>query len=440
MVADWSGSLLTWEAELQGLKARIGPVFSRAELRETAGAFIDGLLSGVERKTGWLMAEHAGLTQPCRMQSLLGRSRWSADALGEVVRAYAFDALGDADGVLAVDETGFVKKGDHSVGVARQHCATTGRIENAQVGVFLAYASRFGQALIDRRLYLPESWAGDAERRAKAHVPEEVAFAAKIAMARELIAAALDAGAPCRWVLADGLYGGDHRLRGMLEERRQPYVLTLGANQPARLWRREGRAETDLEPAAFTWSRRHREERSDEAIQGPKPAAPGSLRCAGDDEEDDSNQRPPAPSADAADLSAESWTTLAAGEGAKGLRLYDWARIASPWSSEADFEHWLLIRRNREPPRQRAYYSVFAPKGAALAELAGAASLRWTIEECFERAKNDLGLDHCEARSWHGWHRHVTLVMAAAAFLAKLDADLRRSAFGKANARSPADA
>ncbi len=171
MVADWSGSVLAWEEELGRLKARIGGVFSRSEVRQTAGAFIDGLLSGVERKTGWLMAEQAGLDRPYRMQSLLGRSSWSADALCDAVRDYVFEALGDPDGVLVIDETGFLKKGAHSVGVARQYSGTAGRIENSQVGVFLAYASRFGQSLIDRRLYLPEKWAGDAERRAKAQVP-----------------------------------------------------------------------------------------------------------------------------------------------------------------------------------------------------------------------------------------------------------------------------
>ena len=161
------------------LKERISPVFRRRDLKETAGAFVDGLLSGVERKTGWLLAEQAGLERPYRMQSLLGRSRWDADALRDHVRAYAVEALGDADGVLVVDETGFVKKGRHSVGVARQYSGTAGRIENCQVGVFLAYASRFGQALIDRRLYLPEAWAKNADRRAEARLPEDVAFATK---------------------------------------------------------------------------------------------------------------------------------------------------------------------------------------------------------------------------------------------------------------------
>lgn len=273
----------------------------------------------------------------------------------------------------------------------RRYSGTAGRIENSQAGVFVAYASRFGQALINRRLYLPESWAGDAERRAKAQAPEEVAFATKIAMARERIAAALDAGAPCRWVLADALYGGDYQLRQMLEDRRQPYGLAVRSNQTLRLITQGGLVETD----------------------------PGDI---------------------ADDWPADGWTTHAAGEGSKGLRLYDWARLALPWPTQDSFERWLLIRRNRKEPDKQAYYLVFAPKGATLAELAGAAGLRWTIEECFERAKSDLGLDHCEARSWHGWHRHMTLVMAAAAFLAKLAADLRRSALGKANERSPANA
>lgn len=387
-VATWSGSLLAWERELSSLKEQLAPVFRRRELKQTGGAFLEGLLSGIERKTGWLMAEQAGLERPYRMQSLLGRSSWSADELRDLVRRYVIEALGDADGVLVVDETGFVKKGDQSVGVARQYSGTAGRIENCQIGVFLAYASRFGQALIDRRLYLPQAWATDAARRARAQVPEEIAFATKIEIARELIAAALDAGAPCRWVLADALYGGDYRLRRMLEARRQPYVLAVRSNHHLRFIAQEGLIETD-----------------------PKTIAE--------------------------DLPTDAWTTLAAGEGAKGLRLYAWAAIRLPWTTDEGFERWLLIRRSRKEPEKLAYYLVFAPEGTALAELAGAAGLRWAVEECFERAKDDLGLDHCEARSWHGWHRHMSLVMAAAAFLAKLAADLRQAAWSKPNETSP---
>jgi SRSO17 transposase len=390
VVAAWAGSVLAWDRELAGLKERIGCAFSRMELRRNAGAFIDGLLSGVERKTGWLMAEQAGLDRPYRIQSLLGRTSWDADVLRDLVRTYVIEALGDADGVLVVDETGFVKKGQHSVGVGRQYSGTAGRIENCQVGVFLAYASRFGQVLIDRRLYLPDAWATDEARRAKTQVPSELAFATKPEIARDLIAAALDAGAPCAWVLADALYGSDTRLRRMLEERRQPYVLAVRSNHCLRF-------------------------------------VVGDLI----------EQTDPATIADA--LGPLDWTLHVSGEGSKGLRLYDWARVPLG-RTEPAFEHWVLIRRSRQAPHERAYYSVFAPAGTSLAELAGAAGLRWTIEECFQRAKNDLGLDHCEARSWHGWHRHMSLCMAAAAFLAKLSADLRRSAWNKPNERSPAAA
>ncbi len=156
-VAVWSGSALAWEEELTGLKARLAPVFRRSDVAASAGAFIDGLLSGISRKTGWQMAEQAGLSRPYRMQSLLGRSSWDAEALRDRVRREAVASLGDPSAVLVVDETGFLKKGEHSVGVARQYSGTAGRIENCQIGVFLAYASRFGQALIDRRLYLPDA-------------------------------------------------------------------------------------------------------------------------------------------------------------------------------------------------------------------------------------------------------------------------------------------
>jgi len=389
-VAAWAGSVLAWDRELAGLKERIGGAFGRMELRRNAGAFIDGLLSRVERKTGWLMAEQAGLDRPYRIQSLLGRTAWDADVLRDLVRAYVIEALGDADGVLVVDETGFVKKGQHSVGVGRQYSGTAGRIENCQVGVFLAYASRFGQALIDRRLYLPDMWATDESRRAKTQVPSELAFATKPEIARDLIAAALDAGAPCAWVLADALYGSDTRLRRMLEGRRQPYVLAVRSNHCLRF-------------------------------------VVGDLI----------EQTDPATMADG--LGPLDWTQHVSGEGSKGLRLYDWARIPLD-RTEPEFEHWVLIRRSRQAPHERAYYFVFAPAGTSLAELAGAAGLRWTIEECFQRAKTDLGLDHCEARSWHGWHRHMSLCMAAGAFLAKLAADLRRSAWNKPNETSPAAA
>lgn len=387
-VAEWTGALVDWQAELEALKTHLAPVFGRGETRQAAGLFIDGLLSPAERKTGWMLAEQAGLERPYRIQSFLGRSSWSADALRDRVRTYVAQALGDPAGVLVIDETGFLKKGRHSVGVARQYSGTAGRVENCQVGVFAAYASRWGQALIDRQLYLPKEWAEDEGRRDGASIPPEVAFATKPALARAMIARALEAGLPCAWVLADAVYGSDFQLRRLLEERSQPYVLAVRSNQAVRVL--DGWMPVQTDPAAL-----------------------------------------------AAALADEDWHPLSAGEGTKGPRRYHWARAPLKWDTAEGFERWLLVRRSQRDPEALAYFFAYAPEGTSLAELAGAAGLRWTIEECFLRAKDDLGLDHCEARSWHGWHRHITLVMIAAAFLARLSADQRRRAFGKGDKRSP---
>lgn len=388
-VSDWAGAVSDWRDALEDMKRLIAPVFRRSEQRSSAGAFIDGVLSGAERKTGWMLAEEAGLEQPYRIQSLLGRSIWSADDLCSRVRSYTLEALGDSDGVLVVDETGFLKKGGHSVGVGRQYSGTAGRIENCQIGVFASYASRWGHALIDRRLYLPKDWAGDAARRAKAHVPEGVAFATKPAMACEMVARLLDEGTPCAFVLADAVYGSDFNFRRMLEARGQPYVLAVRSTHALRF----------LEEWQFIQTN---------------------------------------PAAMIAELPPEAWQSLSAGEGAKGLRLYDWSRLPIRHEAEAGFSRWLLARRSLRDPEAIAYYFAYARTDATLPDLAAAAGLRWTIEECFQRAKDDLGLDHCEARSWHGWHRHMSLVMAAAAFLVRIVAVQRRAAFGKQNETSPA--
>jgi SRSO17 transposase len=258
-----------------------------------------------------------------------------------------------------------------------------GRIESCQVGVFAAYASRWGHALVDRQLYLPKDWAEDAGRRAAASVPEDMAFATKPAMARAMIARLLEAGLPVRWVLADALYGSDYKLRRMLEDRGQAYVLAVRGNQ-------------SIQMLTEAWN--------------PMQTDPAELAAA---------------------LGPGDWQALSAGEGAKGPRLYDWARVALGWATEPGFERWLLIRRSPRDPARLAFFFAYAPEGTALPELARAAGSRWAIEECFLRAKDDLGLDHCEARSWHGWHRHMTLVMAAQAFLARLTAMQARATFGK---------
>ena len=387
-VSDWAGSVSDWQQALEGLKGFIASAFKRSEQRASAGVFIDGLLSGAERKTGWMLAEEAGLARPYRIQSLLGRSSWSADALSARIRSYALDAIGDPDGVLVVDETGFLKKGAQSVGVARQYSGTAGRIENCQVGVFASYASRWGHALIDRQLYLPKAWANDPDRRAKAQVPEDVTFATKPAMACEMVARLLDEGTPCAFVLADAVYGSDFRFRQMLEDRGQPHVLAVRSTHSLRFLEEWHLVRTD--PATMI-----------------------------------------------ADVPPGSWQSLSAGEGTKGHRLYDWTRVPLNHTAGEGFSRWLLARRSLRDPKAVAYYFAYARTNTTLPELAAAAGLRWTIEECFLRAKDDLGLDHCEVRSWHGWHRHMSLVMAAAAFLVRLAADQRRAAFSKPNKTSP---
>src|SRR6478736_4416722 len=267
-----------WRAELERLLARFGRLFVRAEPRQQAGRYLEGLLGPVERKNGWQLAEAIGDARPWRTQRVLSHVLWDEEAARDLCREHVVGRLGAQDAVLVVDETAFVKKGRHSAGVARQYCGTLGKVENCQVGVFLAYGSRKGHALIDRRLYLPEAWAGDAERRRAAKIPDEVPFRTKPEIAREMVARALDAGVPCDWVLGDEVYGADRRLRTMLEERGKPYVLAIRGND---------RLDAELDGGVGR----------DEAAALARALPP------------------------------RAWRRLSAGAGTKGERLYDWARV-----------------------------------------------------------------------------------------------------------------
>jgi SRSO17 transposase len=224
----------SWAAEFERLGERIGPRFARPEVRRRVAGFLRGLLGGVDRKHGWQLAEHARETTPDGMQRLVTTARWDPEELRDDVRGYVMEHLGDPGGVLVVDETGFLKKGAKSAGVQRQYSGTAGRIENCQVGVFLAYASDKGRALVDRELYLPKEWASDVARRAEAHVPAKVDFQTKPQLAQAMLERALDAQVPAGWVTADEVYGGDARLRAFLEQRGLAYVLAVKATQP--LW------------------------------------------------------------------------------------------------------------------------------------------------------------------------------------------------------------
>jgi SRSO17 transposase len=360
------GAVATWAEGLEAVHARLAPRFARAEPRRRALAYVQGLLSPVERKNGWQLAEQAGEATPDGMQHLLARADWDADQVRDDLRMYVVEHLGDEQAVLVVDETGFLKKGTKSVGVQRQYSGTAGRIENCQIGVFLAYASPKGRTFLDRELYLPKEWAADAERRQEAGVPETVQLRTKPQLARAMLERALDAGVPAAWVTGDEIYGGDRRLRLWLEERQVPHVLAVKRTEP--LWTRT------------TW----------------RQVAAKTLAAAVPDGE---------------------WERLSAGEGAKGPRVYDWARVPIRALPEPGWDYWLLVRRSLIDPTDLAYYVCFCPADTPLAELVRVAGTRWAIEESFEGAKGEVGLDHYEVRRWPGWYRHITLALLAHAYL-----------------------
>ena len=370
-------TLELWASSLRDVKARIRPLFSQERVAVSAGKFLDGLLGNEPRKTGWMRAEAAGDSGPWRQQAILGRGRWDADALREIVREYALETLAEETAVLVVDETGFLKQGKASCGVARQYTGSAGKITNCQIGVFASYVSRHGHAFIDRELYLPKEWTDDADRLKAAHVPDEVGFATKPQIARQMIARALAAKVPFAFVAADSVYGtGD--IETMLRKAGKGYVLGVAANHVFRSW-------------------------------GKKQLIGGTAAKI------------------AQSLPKSAWRRLSSGEGTKGPRLHDWAYLELADLDVAQYNstltgEWtrgLLIRRNIADGAM-AFFSTWCPKGTPAKKLIAVEGRRWAIEDSFESAKNELGLDHNESRSWHGWHRHVSLVMLAFAMMAAI--------------------
>lgn len=355
-----------WEVHFDRLVDEVGGCFKRRDLRSRAAAYIRGLLGPVKRKNGWQLAEHLGDATPHGIQRLLDRASWDADELRDTLIRYArHHLLTDGDhGVLIIDETGFLKKGDKSVGVQRQYSGTTGRIENSQVGVFLALASARGRTLIDRELYLPKSWCEDQDRCRAANVPPHVTFATKPRLAQRMIERALQSGLRPRWVLGDEVYGSDSKTRRCLEENGQPYVLAVSCQQ--RLWQNL------------------RQRRVDKIAD---------------------------------EIPADAWSRLNIADGAKGPRVCDWAAGQFGAPTDHGLRRWVLIRRSIENPAERAYYLCAASPQSTMQDLAIAAGQRWSIECCFEAAKQETGLDNYEVRSWHGWYRHITLSMTALTLL-----------------------
>jgi SRSO17 transposase len=372
--ASIEATLELWASSLRDVKARMRPLFTQARVAVSAERFLDGLLGDERRKTGWMRAEAAGDPGPWRQQAILGRGRWDPDALRDIVRDYALETLADADAVLVLDETGFLKQGKASCGVARQYTGSAGKITNCQIGVFASYVSRHGHAFIDRALYLPKVWTDDPARLAKAHVPEGVGFATKPAVALAMIKRAIAAQVPFRWVAADSVYGVGN-IEMALRRAGKGYVLGVKADHLFRSWAKP-------QPIAGT----------------AKGIAEG--------------------------LPESDWQRLSAGDGSKGKRLYDWAYLELADLDAGDYDDaftgvWtrgLLIRRNIADG-DLAFFSTWCPKDTPTETLVKVEGHRWAIEDSFETAKNELGLDHNETRSWHGWHRHVSLVMLAFAMM-----------------------
>lgn len=381
--------VVRWSRELERVAERIGPRFSRPELRVRASGYLKGLVASIERKNGWQLAEFAGDASPTNLQHFIGRARWDADAVRDDLVHYVAEHLGEPDGVLIIDETGFLKKGTKSAGVGRMYSGTAGRIENCQIGVFCAYRSSKGYALVDRSLYLPKDWADNEPRRREPGIPDEVEFATKPELARRMIVHTLEAGLPVRWVTADEIYGSDRRFRELLKRRGISYVVAISCR--AYLFHNGLRTRVDEHAAGFR---------------------------------------------------KRMWKRLSCGAGAKGERVYEWAMISWPdlvWDNAApescDLDHRvesgytkaLLVRRSLKDPDEKAYYYSYAPTGTPLKKLVEIAGARWAIEECFEQAKQLTGLDEYEVRSWSGWYRHVTLSMFAHAMLAVIRAKALRS-------------
>ena len=354
--------LRTWAAELDAVAATLAPRFERAEPRQRVLAYLTGLLSNTERKNGWQLAELAGEATPDGMQRLMSTAHWDADAVRDDLTAYVLEHLAMADAVLVLDETGFVKKGTKSVGVAPQYCGTVGKIANCQIGVFLAYATPHGPVLLDRALYLPKQWADDPARRAEAGVPADASCLPKPTLGQQLRERAYAAGVQAAWVTADSIYGGAYQLRHYLEEREQPFVLAVQSTQRVGL-------SAKAEHVAAAW-----------------PAA--------------------------------AWQRLSAGEGSQGPRWYDWAWMPMSWRLAPEgMAHWLLARRSLSKPDELAYYFVFGPANVTLEQVVQVAGTRWQVEQAFELAKGEVGLDEYEVRTWVGWYRHITLAMFALAYL-----------------------
>jgi SRSO17 transposase len=381
-----------WGADFVAFHSRFAGVFGRKEPRAQAAKYLRGLMAQVQRKNSWQVAEAVGDRIPDATQRLLYRAHWKADAARDELQQYVIEVFGDEEGIGVVDETGFIKKGKRSAGVKRQYSGTAGKVENCQIGTFLSYATVKGHVFLDRRLYLPQEWCDDPERREKAKIPDEVVFQTKPQQAAAMLKHAWQQGVPMRWVAGDEVYGDAPELRDTIARHGKLYVLGVRSNQP--VWTKRPEV---IEPQAQKRGR-------------PRTKA----RLAED--------APPATTVAAvvAAWPEHRWQRLTVAEGEKGLVTYDWAcqRIVESSHGLPGRDAWLIARRSLNDGHEIAYYLSNAPLETSLRQMAQVASRRYTVEQCIEEAKGETGLDEYEVRLWHSWHRHITLSMMAHTWLA----------------------
>jgi SRSO17 transposase len=374
-----------WEADFVEFQSRFSHLFQRSEPRKQTGKYLRGLMDKVERKNGWQLAEAVGDRTPDATERLLYKAEWEADAAQDVLQGYVMEVFGSEEGIGVVDETGFLKKGEHSVGVKRQYSGTAGKVENCQVGVFLSYVGKGGHVFLDRKLYLPQEWCSDLERRQKAKVPETITFQTKPELATAMLEHAWEQGVQMRWVTGDEVYGNSKHLRDTVHESGRQYVLAVACDTT--VWVRE------------------------QVQEGTSQREAVVLVTVADI---------------VAKLSAAQWRRLTVAEGTKGPRTYDWASVrvyehrpGKPGQTgKPGREAWLLVRRSLSESQELAYYLSNAGADLPLLMLAQVAATRYTVEQCLEEAKGETGLDEYEVRSWPSWHRHITLSLMAHTWLA----------------------
>lgn len=351
------------EAEYNKLMNRLGEVFFSKLGFENAQKYMKGLLSSATRKNGWQLSEITGESTPYKLQQFIYRGSYSADKIRDITREYVKENMGEEDGVLVVDDTGFIKQGEKSCGVQRQYSGTLGKICNCQLGVFLTYASSKGHTPIDRRLYMPEIWTDDKERCDEAGVPKDLEFQTKPELALEMIQEATVGGMPYKWVTGDCAYGDNRAIRKWLEENEKSYVLNI--------------------------SRKEYIENESVGVRLSK-------------------------------LPSDGWFEASCGDGSKGERVYDWYILETSDRVPEGFKRVILVRRSKSEPEEMKAYLAFAPADTLDARFVEVAGIRWTVEMCFKESKGEVGLDQYEVRSYDSWYKHITFAMAALALITVL--------------------